>query len=181
MSLQMQIGPWKMEWKKTPVGNTGSTEASLTNVVTGEKEHLAISWLNTDTGINLCFNGKIYEFEIRRESHDDGTEYYRTTQSGSIPMSWLVNLNSESTTADMSSGKKLTKTAKVRAQMPGKVTKVLVTLESTVKKGEPVAVMEAMKMENEIRAPISGKVIDVRVVQGQTVESGAELFRIEPL
>ncbi len=64
------------------------------------------------------------------------------------------------------------------SQMPGRVVRCLVAAGDTVTKGQPVCVVEAMKMENELRAPADGQVAEVYVVEGQTVESGARLLRI---
>ena len=65
--------------------------------------------------------------------------------------------------------------ARVTAPMPGKVTRVLVTRGQTVAAGASLLVIEAMKMENELRAPRSGEVVELLAREGQTVESGALL------
>jgi acetyl/propionyl-CoA carboxylase alpha subunit len=62
--------------------------------------------------------------------------------------------------------------ADLKASMPGMVVRIVAQAGSEVKKGQPVLILEAMKMENEIRAPIDGRVRDVRVAQGQVVEKG---------
>jgi biotin carboxyl carrier protein len=49
----------------------------------------------------------------------------------------------------------------------------------SIERDKPVIVMEAMKMENEIRAPQAGKISKLSVTEGQAVETGAELFVIE--
>jgi biotin carboxyl carrier protein len=67
----------------------------------------------------------------------------------------------------------------VRSPMPGKVVKVLVKAGDEVKAGAPVVVIEAMKMENELRAPRDGKVKDVSAKEGQTVEAGQSLATLE--
>jgi biotin carboxyl carrier protein len=67
----------------------------------------------------------------------------------------------------------------VLAPMPGKVVKVLVGPGDAVRAGQGVAVVEAMKMENELRAPRDGVVRDVRVAAGQTVELKETLVVIE--
>ncbi|MBF6568182.1 MAG: hypothetical protein IVW54_04810 [Candidatus Binataceae bacterium] len=69
--------------------------------------------------------------------------------------------------------------AEMRAMMPGRVVSVLVSLGDEVATGAGVLVIEAMKMENELKAPKSGKVIEIRVVPGQTVEKGELLVIIE--
>jgi biotin carboxyl carrier protein len=67
----------------------------------------------------------------------------------------------------------------VRSPMPGKVVKVLVKAGDEVKAGAAVVVVEAMKMENELRAPRDGKVREVKVQEGQAVESNQTLATIE--
>jgi biotin carboxyl carrier protein len=63
----------------------------------------------------------------------------------------------------------------VRAPMPGRVVKLLVRPGDEVKAGRGVLVVEAMKMENEIKAPRDGKVRELRVAEGAAVEAGEEL------
>jgi biotin carboxyl carrier protein len=67
----------------------------------------------------------------------------------------------------------------VRSPMPGKVVKVLVAAGDDVKAGAPVVVVEAMKMENELRAGRDGKVREVKVKEGQPVEANQILATIE--
>ena len=63
--------------------------------------------------------------------------------------------------------------------MPGKIVTVLVTVGDTVEKDQGVLVVEAMKMENELRAAAAGVVQEIRVQPGQAVETGEILARIE--
>jgi biotin carboxyl carrier protein len=65
--------------------------------------------------------------------------------------------------------------ARVTSPMPGKVARVLVTRGQTVEAGAGLVVIEAMKMENELRAPRSGTVIELPAREGLAVESGALL------
>ena len=60
----------------------------------------------------------------------------------------------------------------VLAPMPGKIVRVLVSAGDSVRAGQGLLVVEAMKMQNEIRAPKSGTIDRVRVVEGQTVNAG---------
>ncbi len=68
---------------------------------------------------------------------------------------------------------------KVNAPMPGTILSVNVAVGDTVSKGQVIAVLEAMKMENEIMAPVDGKVTFVGVSKGATVESGSAICVIE--
>jgi biotin carboxyl carrier protein len=69
--------------------------------------------------------------------------------------------------------------SQVLAPMPGRVVKVLVTPGMAVEARQGVIVVEAMKMENELRAPRDGKVRDVNVAEGQSVEAGSVLLVVE--
>ena len=66
----------------------------------------------------------------------------------------------------------------VNAPMPGNILKVAVTVGQSVKEGDLLCVLEAMKMENEIYAPCSGVVTAVPVSKGSTVDTGALLVAI---
>ena len=68
----------------------------------------------------------------------------------------------------------------VYAKMPGKIVKILKKSGEKVQKGDSVAVMEAMKMENELRASVAGTVQSVMVQEGQAVETGALIMEIKP-
>jgi biotin carboxyl carrier protein len=67
----------------------------------------------------------------------------------------------------------------VTAPMPGKVVKVLVTVGQQVTARQGVAVVEAMKMENELRAGRDGTVRDILVAEGASVDAGTPLVVIE--
>ena len=68
---------------------------------------------------------------------------------------------------------------RVVAPMPGKVVRVLVKPGDDVKARQGLVVVEAMKMENELRAARDGRVRDVAVAEGQSVDAGAVLLVVE--
>ena len=67
----------------------------------------------------------------------------------------------------------------IKAAMPGKVVRILVQAGDSLSKGEGVIVVEAMKMQNEMRSPKDGIVKEIRVTEGATVNSGDVLVVIE--
>jgi len=66
----------------------------------------------------------------------------------------------------------------VKSVMPGVVVKLLVSAGESIAKGEPLLILEAMKMQNEIQAPIDGTVTAVHVTEGTAVASGAKLVTL---
>lgn len=69
--------------------------------------------------------------------------------------------------------------ARLTAPMPGKVVRVLVEPGDAVEARQPLVVVEAMKMENEMTAPRAGTVAEVEVSEGMSVEAGRLLATIE--
>ncbi len=78
-----------------------------------------------------------------------------------------------------SAGKGAAGKAMVTSPMPGKVVKLLVKLGEEVRADQGVIVVEAMKMENELKSAAGGKVQEIFVKEGEVVESGAKLLFIE--
>jgi biotin carboxyl carrier protein len=67
----------------------------------------------------------------------------------------------------------------ILAPMPGRVVRILVGPGDDVAARQPVVVVEAMKMENELRSPKAGRVKDVSVTEGALVEAGRVLIVVE--
>ena len=65
--------------------------------------------------------------------------------------------------------------ARLTAPMPGRVVRVLEATGAEVAAGQGLVVIEAMKMENELKSPRAGRVLEVAVREGQAVEAGALL------
>lgn len=67
----------------------------------------------------------------------------------------------------------------VYAPLPGRVVSVNIAVGDDVKEGQVIAVLETMKMENEILSEFDGKVVEICVGEGDTVAAGGELVVIE--
>lgn len=82
-----------------------------------------------------------------------------------------ARIRARSRSADGGSGDRT-----IRSPMPGRVVKVLVAEGDRVAAGQGVVIVEAMKMENELRAGVDGTVSAVRCAEGDLVDGGAELI-----
>lgn len=85
------------------------------------------------------------------------------------------------TLAPVPSAPAIVEAGSIQAIMPGSIVRVLVAEGDQVSSGDVLLVLEAMKMENELKAPIPGVVKAIYVQRGQTVEMGAVLAEIEAL
>lgn len=66
----------------------------------------------------------------------------------------------------------------IKAPMPGRVVRILVAKDAEIEAGSTLCVIEAMKMENEVKAKAACKVIEIHAAEGATVEGGAKLFTL---
>lgn len=67
----------------------------------------------------------------------------------------------------------------ITAPMPGDIVEILADVGQAVQSGDPLCVLDAMKMKNTIHAPQEGRVSEILVREGQSVEYGTALFRLE--
>jgi glutaconyl-CoA/methylmalonyl-CoA decarboxylase subunit gamma len=84
-----------------------------------------------------------------------------------------------STAAAMGTGAANAGPAHLHAPIPGRLVKILVKAGDRVSAGQPLLVLEAMKMENEVRAPRAGTVKTVHAAEGVAVETGQLLVSLE--
>lgn len=130
-------------------------------------------------------NGKSYEVEV--EEIRDGVEYTPVaapaapapaSQAAPAPAAKPAEpAPAKPAAAPQPSG--TMGSVKVSAPMPGNILDIKVSIGDTVKKGQVLLILEAMKMENEIMAPQDGKVVSINVSKGSTVNSGDLLVTLE--
>lgn len=111
---------------------------------------------------HITLNGKVYEVDI--EEVKKGEKPQPTIQKQAA--------QPKKEAADTGSGEV------IEAPMPGTIVNIMVKNGDQVKKGQVVAMLEAMKMENEIVAPVDGTVVSVDVEKGQNVNLGDSLVQI---
>jgi biotin carboxyl carrier protein len=120
-------------------------------------------------------DGKIFEAFVHPNSRIDRPKM--VTVNGRDYEVKLIDpkrLRSSGSSADHAEG-----LAEIRTAMPGRVVRILVEKGSEVEKGDGVLVVEAMKMQNELKSPKNGVVKNISVAEGDTVAGGDILATIE--
>ena len=68
----------------------------------------------------------------------------------------------------------------VSSSIPGKIISISVSEDDLVSEGDVIMILEAMKMQNEIQAPVSGKITELNCEPGDSIEANSPLMVIEP-
>ncbi|MEM7646586.1 MAG: acetyl-CoA carboxylase biotin carboxyl carrier protein subunit [Pseudomonadota bacterium] len=152
-----------------------SWEVSLTEEGQEEEKYSIAhkDFAEADDVISFLFENHSYLVD----TISDGTDYDVFTR-GSFRRVKIFNdemLLHES----LKSGKAMGGDSGLTSGMPGKIIKVLVKDGDDVEEGTPLLIMEAMKMENEMKASSAVKIKKVLVEAGQNVETGATLIEFE--
>ncbi len=116
--------------------------------------------------------------ELDVEVEIDG-EIYRATVQGQT-FEFIIPDSTGNAPRKRGGGGSRKRSGTVSASMPGKVVTVEVSVGDTVEEGETILILEAMKMQNEVVAPISGTIIEVHCEDGLNVEANVPLVVIEP-
>lgn len=126
----------------------------------------------------VTLNGKIYEVEVEKGEAVIQSEYDaalpQAAPATAAPVQAAAAPAPQPATAAPASAGANT----VVAPMPGNINAVKVTAGQQVKKGDVLIILEAMKMENEIYAEKDGKIGQVFVQKGATVETGTPLVEL---
>ena len=124
-----------------------------------------------DGSYSLLIDGSSFDVTIHRSLN-----HYQVTVNG---VAFEVAVRDPKQLGNQAgAGEDLDGPASVTAPMPGKLVRLIVAEGDSVKEGQGVAVVEAMKMQNELKAPKSGTVERLCVVEGQAVNAGECLLTI---
>jgi biotin carboxyl carrier protein len=168
MKLQVEIGNDKHEIELHEDG--GVVKA----IIDGEEFAAEVS--QPEPGLFLIKRGgNIFEAFVHPDTRIDGPK--KVSINGRDHEIKLIDprrLRGYGSNADHGEG-----LAEIRTAMPGRVVRVLVEADSEVEKGDGVLVVEAMKMQNELKSPKNGRVKYIRVAEGDTVAAGDVLATIE--
>ena len=125
----------------------------------------------------VTLNGRTYEVEVEFGKAMCVAEY-EAYAPAAAPVAAPVAAAPVAAAAPAAASMTVSGGESVTAPMPGNILKVNVSVGQTVKEGDLLCVLEAMKMENEIYAPCGGTVTAVPVSKGSTVDTGALLVAI---
>lgn len=159
-------------------------------IVAGEK--VEIAWKETQNTVEATVSGRSYRIEKRKlgsgafwfdcsgisvevalTPRDQGYEV--SIHGRKIP----VEFADAAKARRRQSGADTTGVVDVRAPMPGKIVRVLLQKGDEVEPHQGIVVMEAMKMQNEIRSPKRGRIVELKVSAGDAVNLADVVARVE--
>lgn len=168
--MEGKVGSKLVKWLNAPKGKSGVSEVILDH---GKPE--SVSWRRDDQGIWIETSKGCFGFDVRKTENDDGSFQYQLLRRRHFGVLNGVSFLKSGET-DGQATQKIKKGEKIKSQMPGKIVRVLVKAGDTVTRGQSLILMEAMKMENEIKSPQDGVIKEIKVKEAQAVETGAELL-----
>lgn len=139
--------------------------------IDGNKYEVAINEVN-DTTAKVTVNGTEYNVEWEKPAEEKPVVKVQPVVAKPAAMT-VAAAPAAATTAAPANGNA------IKTPLPGVIIDVKVAVGDTVKKGDTIVVLEAMKMENNINADRDGKIVSVHVKKGDTVADGAALAVIE--
>jgi biotin carboxyl carrier protein len=126
----------------------------LRTLVVGERRVELLAALQKDDAVRLTIGGLVYQAEVLDDAH-----------------ARLASVTGARATGHAR--------RELKAPMPGLLVKMLCQIGDTIEPGQPLAVLQAMKMENELSLPRGGTVTSIGAAAGQTVEQGQVLVVVE--
>ena len=159
--------------EKTYTVEVEEVEKSIYRVSVDGSEFLLDGKKTGRTNYSLIVDNRSFEVDID-VSEDD----YRVLVDG---RNYHIHLLDERRMrlGGLQAGIELQGRQRVSVPMPGKVIAVLVSEGDKVERGQGLVIVEAMKMENEVRSPVNGEVKELKVKAGDSLEAGATLLVVE--
>lgn len=147
----------------------------VTALIDGRRYEIAVREVGRDAYL-LISEGRVYECRVERNrAQADSLQAHVGNQSYSLRLFDPKRLRGgQAAGAHGHEG-----SAQILAPMPGKIVRVLVERGAEVKAGDSIIVVEAMKMQNEMKAPRDGIVTEIHAASGETVNAGDVLAVIE--
>jgi biotin carboxyl carrier protein len=144
------------------------------HVTVGDRRHrVDLTHVPKAHAYSLLLDGKSFEFTLH-----EGEEGIELSGGAGLFLVQVEDARTHAARAKTASQGGARGPRLVRAVMPGIVREVLVQEGQTVAKGDALLILEAMKMQNEVRADQPGRVLKLHVAPAATVEKGAKLVEL---
>jgi biotin carboxyl carrier protein len=134
-----------------------------------------VTWIDRAAGVARLANGSTSTLVVVEGSDHD---WQVTVRGRRIPVSvrtWRERILAEAESASRAAGGP----TEIRATLPGLVVVIEVEEGHVVEEDQPLLTLEAMKMQNEVRAPRAGRIAAIAISTGEAVATGQLLIRIE--
>jgi biotin carboxyl carrier protein len=139
----------------------------------GGKQYNVDSQRISENCLSLLVDGKAYTVFVA----EDKTKKYISVQGEQF---CVEEAKSEAETRSVAEAATLKGIPTISSPMPGKIVKILVREGDKVRKGQGLVIVEAMKMENEIRSPGAGIVKKINFKEGNLVDTTDPIIELEP-
>lgn len=126
----------------------------------------------------VTLNGKIYEVEVEKGEAVIKSEFDAATVSVAPVAASAVSPAPQASAAPVAAPAAAASASAITSPMPGNINAIKVTSGQSVKEGDVLIILEAMKMENEITATRAGKIGKIFVQKGASVETGTPLVEV---
>ena len=136
---------------------------------------LAFTWIDRAAGVARLQGPEEAATVVVEGS---GADWFVTLRGRRIPVS-VRNRREHLLAEAAGASASISGPVEVKATLPGLVVSIEASEGSEVESGDSLLTIEAMKMQNEVRAPRAGRVMEVAVTSGETVATGQLLLRIE--
>lgn len=156
--------------------------------IQGQEQEVALSQTGESVTVERGGHKKTFRFKKTSAGYileKDG-QIFHTNLQNRVGELHTVNVNQKTIQVTLpnpyaiqSSGASSGQAGEVRAVMPGRVIKIHVKADQEVKTKDPILVLEAMKMENEIKATMDGRIAEILVKEGSSVDAGTLLVKIQ--
>ena len=123
----------------------------------------------------VTINGETFEVKLEPDGNS-----WKATVEGETFIVGVEEDSAQPIAKPKRSGKKRKRPGTVSSSIPGKVITVEVEVGQEVAEGDVVLILEAMKMQNEVAAPISGTITEINCKSGDNIEANLPLVVIEP-
>jgi biotin carboxyl carrier protein len=142
--------------------------------INGKSHHYELIVLNNST-FRLRIDQKIYDIS---PSKIDNNRFSISLEGYTFETVAMTTLQERASKVIEQTGS-AHKLKEIKAPMPGMILKIKKKVGEQIEAGESIIILEAMKMENDIKSPSSGVIKNIYITESSAVEKGAKLFSIE--